>query len=131
LATRDYSDDEDFYSQGFEKKGVLSVWIGVEDRSSDRQIDTLQDLCGVGYYELGDQESNSFDYELVDISRLLENISYASTFMDAVILAAQSRSIDKARRITIQFDFEYNPEIVTRSIATDPIFLGVFNYSMK
>jgi len=36
MAKRDYSEDEDFYSQGFERKGVLSVWLGLEVRRRER-----------------------------------------------------------------------------------------------
>lgn len=129
LGGRKYSDDEDYYSQDFDKNGVLSIWLGMTDRSLDTDIDTLQDLCGVGYYELSAQESNSFNYELVDLRRLFADISHSQSFLDAVILAAKEKGIEKARRVTVQFDFEYDPKKVTREIATDPIFLGTFSYS--
>lgn len=77
MARRDYTDDEDFYSQGFDEKDVVSVWLGLKARTEDENIDTLQDLCGVGYYRLSDQESNSFNDEEADISSLLLDISYS------------------------------------------------------
>ncbi|MFZ6747198.1 hypothetical protein ACO0LC_28615 [Undibacterium sp. JH2W] len=126
-----YSDDEDYYSQDFEKSGVLSIWLGMTDRSLDKDVDTLQDLCGVGYYELSEQESNSYNYELVDLKHLFADISYAQSFLDEVVLAARERNIKKARRVTVQYNFEYDPTKVTREIAADPIFLGVFSYSLK
>jgi hypothetical protein len=131
LGRRKYSNDEDYYSQSFEKKGVLSIWLGMTDRSLDTDVDTLQDLCGVGYYELSEQESNSFNYDLVDLKRLFADISYSQSFLDAVILAARKKGIEKARRVTVQYNFEYDPTKVTREIATDPIFLGAFSYSLK
>lgn len=131
MGRRDYSDDEDFYSQGFEKEGVVSVWLGLRDRRGESNVDTLQDLCGVGYYRLSDQESNSFDYELVELSRLLSGLSYASSYGDKVMAAAQAKAIDKARRIVAQYDFAYDPSRVRREIDGDPIFLGCFPYLIK
>jgi hypothetical protein len=131
MARHDYSDDDDFYEQDFEKKGVLSVWAAMKDRSEETDIDTLQDLCGVGYYKLSDQESNSFDYEMVELSRLLADLSYSKTFSDEVIAAAKKKGIEKARRVVIQYDFAYDPAVVTRTIEDDPVFIGVFPYSDK
>lgn len=131
MAKTDYSDEDDFYTQGFEKEGVVSVWVSLQDHSADKDIDTLQDLCGVGYYKLSDQESNVFDYELVDLSHLLADLSYSASYADDVISAARKKGIEKARRILVQYDFQYDPEKVTRSIADDPVFIGVFKYSDK
>jgi hypothetical protein len=128
MSLRDYSEDDDFYTQGFEKKGVISVWAGLLDRSHEKNVDTLQDLCGVGYYRLSDQESNSFDYALVDLSSLLSGLSYSTSYSSEVMTAAKSRGIDKARRIVVQYDFAYDPTAVVRSVEEDPIFLGVFPY---
>jgi hypothetical protein len=130
MAQRDYSDEEDFYSQDFEKKGVVSAWLGLKERSEGSDVDTLQDLCGVGYYRLSDQESSAFNDELVDLSLLLSNLSYSSSYADDVIAAAQAKAIDKARRIVVQYDFAYDPAVVTREVADDPVFLGVFSYSI-
>lgn len=128
MALRDYSEDDDFYSQGFEKKGVVSVWLGMKDRSAERDVDTLQDLCGVGYYRLSDQESNSFGYELADLSQLLSGLSYSSSYASEVFAAARVQGIEKARRIVAQYDFAYDPTVVTREIDKDTVFLGVFRY---
>lgn len=129
MATRDYSDDDDFYSQNFERKGFLSVWVGLKDRSGDKNVDTLQDLCGVGYYRLSDQESCSFNYELVELNRLLAPLSYSESFSEAVIVAARKMGITTARRVVVQYDFAYDPKKVVREIADDPLFIGVFAYS--
>lgn len=131
MARRDYSNDDDFYTQGFEKKGVLSVWIGLNDRRQETDIDTLQDLCGVGYYRVSDQESNSLEYKLVEISRLLADLSYSNSYANDVISTARDKGIEKARRIVVQYDFAYNPAVVMRDIDEDPFFLGVFEYSDK
>ncbi|MNR32861.1 hypothetical protein D3C85_1504850 [compost metagenome] len=129
MAIKDYSEEEDFYSQGFERQGVLSVWLSLEDRRGEERIDTLQDLCGVGYYRLSDQESNSLDHELVDVERLLLPLSYSSSFSKDVISTARMKGVGAARRIVVQYDFAYDPKKITRAIAEDPVFIGVFNYS--
>ncbi|WP_222616544.1 hypothetical protein [Undibacterium umbellatum] len=67
LARKNYTENNDYYSQDFEKQGVVSLWLGLTDRSLAQDVDTLQDLCGVGYYQLSGQESNSFNYEHVDL----------------------------------------------------------------
>ena len=61
----DRSDDDDFYDQGFDRKGFVSVWAGKIEPRLESEIDVLQDLCGVGYYRLSDQEGNNFDFEEV------------------------------------------------------------------
>ena len=55
MALHDYvsTDEVDYYGQGFESDGVVSVWAGVSDLSdAPDSLDILQDLCGVGYYSL-------------------------------------------------------------------------------
>lgn len=131
MALQDYSDEDDYYSQGFEKKDVISVWLGLTECEGLRDADTLQDLCGVGYYSLDQQEGYSFDFALVDLPRLLERMSYSSSYAGEVIAAAKSKGIQSARFITIQFDFAYDPAGVTRKIRDDPVFIGVFPYSKK
>ena len=125
----DYSDDEDYYSQGFERKGVVSVWFGLNDRSNEPDADTLQDLCGVGYYKVSDQEGNCFDFKFVDIEELLSDLSYSESFLDGVVKAAKNKKVETARWVTVQYDFAYAPERVKRKIEEDPIFIGVFPYS--
>lgn len=80
MAIRDYSDDEDYYSQGFEKEGVVSIWVGLEGRGNESNVDTLQDLCGVGYCNIDNQESNCFAFELVDLEKLFGDLSYSDFF---------------------------------------------------
>lgn len=131
MPRHDYSEDEDFYTQGFESPGEVSVWIGYS-RGGDEPVDVLQDLCGVGYYDLDNQEANSSPSEkLIQVERLLEDISYSASFIPAVTRAAKGRDLPEARWVTVQFDFAYAPEKVKRPIADDPIFLGVFRYSTE
>ncbi|HGJ9256833.1 TPA: hypothetical protein ACJ829_000424 [Acinetobacter baumannii] len=43
-----YSDDNDYYNQGFEKEGIVSIWAGILGEDVDPDLDILRDLCGVG-----------------------------------------------------------------------------------
>ncbi|RQO44193.1 hypothetical protein DBV14_25015 [Variovorax sp. KBW07] len=127
---RDYSEDDDFYTQDFESPGKVSIWLGYS-QDADQLIDVLQDLCGVGYYSLDDQEANCFSFELTKVERLLEEISYSGSFAATAVKVAERRKLSEARWVTVQFDFAYAPEKVKRPIADDPIFLGVFRYSKE
>lgn len=128
MATRDYSDDDDFYDQGFDKKGVVSVWVGLGGRTGIPDLDILQDLCGVGYYRLSDQESFNHGFQLVELRELLATASYAESFVDAALAAASKRGLEQARWVTLQYDFAYDPTKVQRPIADDPIFIGTIPY---
>ncbi|WOB06904.1 hypothetical protein [Piscinibacter gummiphilus] len=129
MARRDYSEDEDYYTQDFERDGVVSVWLGLSDSSSDR--DVLQDLCGVGYYSLDNQEGMNFGFKLVPVSELLGRLSYSSSFAQLATEKANTLGLSQARWVTVQYDFAYSPEKVQRPIAQDPVFLGVFEYSTQ
>ena len=131
MATKDYAelDEDDYYGQDFEQKGFVSVWLGLTDDSDDEEnLDVLQDLCGVGCYDLDWQEGNCFEFELVPVKRLLEELSFASSFIDQALLAAKAKGMEQARWVLVQFDFAYDPARVKRPIAADPVFLGVFPY---
>ena len=130
MARRDYSEDDDFYSQGFEKRGVVSVWVELKDHGAEKNIDTLQDLCGVGYYRLSDQESNSFNDEFAYLPDLLPALSYSASYINEVVAAAQNKGIHKARRIVVQYDFAYDPAVIVREIDKNALFLGVFCYTV-
>lgn len=131
MATQDYAalDEDDYYGQNFETKGVVSVWLGFKDDSDDPpDLDVLQDLCGVGYYDLDFQECNHVDFEVVPVRRLLEGISFSESFLDAALNAATRIGKKEARWVLVQYDFAYDPSRVKRPIATDPVFLGVFPF---
>jgi hypothetical protein len=131
MARSDYSEDEDYYTQEFERGGVVSVWLGLADGSSDMDADVLQDLCGVGYYSLDNQEGMNFDFKLVPVRELLSQLSYSSSFLAPAIEKADAMGLSQARWVTVQYDFSYSPARVQRPIAPDPVFLGVFEYSAQ
>jgi hypothetical protein len=128
MALQDYSQDDDFFKQGFERKGAVSVWLGTEPAPRQAGVDTLQDLCGVGYYQLSDQESDNSTTP-VAIARLFEDVSYAGSFLPAIVEAARRQNITSAYWMTAQFDFAYDKARVRRPVADQPVFIGVFPYS--
>ncbi|WP_186074369.1 hypothetical protein [Burkholderia gladioli] len=115
--------------QDFERRGVVSVWLGMVDRRDDTHLDTLRDLCGVRYYRLDDQESNVFDFRLTGVAELLAELSYSTTYAEAVIAAAAARGIHAARSVVVQYDFAYDPRRVAARLDGDPVFIGVFDDS--
>jgi hypothetical protein len=126
----DYSDTEDFYTQNFRSEGHVSIWLGQLPLSkNDEEIDILQGNCGVGYYNLDDQESNSYDFQNVEIEMLLKEISYSEHFLVNAIVAAKDKGITHCRWIIVQFDFIYQENMVKRAISADPVFIGSFPYS--
>jgi len=128
MALRDYEelDEDDFYGQDFERDGVVSVWLGTNDPTGyEPNTDTLQDLCGVGYYSLDNQEVMVKDPPAT-IHELLEELSYSESFVDAVDRAAGKGM--KGRWIVVQYDFAYDPSRVKRKPEKEPRFLGVFPY---
>lgn len=131
MARRDYSEEDDYYEQGLSKDGVVSVWLGMEGADDDSDADILQDLCGVGYYSLDDQEVFHFDFELVSVGALLEKISFSESFAESAIAAAARNGMEQARWIVVQYDFDYDPAKVRRKIAADPVYIGSFPYTAK
>jgi hypothetical protein len=132
MARQNYAelDEEDFYGQDFERDGAASIWVGLSEVPDESgEIDVLQDLCGVGFYDLDRQASNCRGSKLVPLAELMSELSYAPSFMDAALKAAVSAGLDKARWIIVQYDFAYDPARVKRQVADDPVFLGVFDYS--
>ncbi len=132
MALKDYEqiDEDDFYGQPFDKEGVVSVWVGLEDKKDDpEELDILQDLCGVGYYNIDFQEINFRNQKtLVPIKELITEMSYSDSFVEEMLHAAERNDLDIVRWVLLQYDFAYNPMHVKRTIYKDPVFLGCFEY---
>jgi len=128
MARSDYSEDDDYYSQGFEQKGVVSVWASSAEVSTDTQTDALQDLCGVGYYNLDNQEANA-RAEIVPLEVLLSEISYSGSFLANALGSANRIGAGSSRWVVVQFDFAYDPARVSRPISPDLVFIGAFPYA--
>jgi hypothetical protein len=128
MSLRDYSEDDDYYTQPFERKGVVSIWLDVAPCEEDPRVDALQDLCGVGYYRLDNQEAINLG-ERASIERLLRDISYSASFSANVVRQAQAMGIVSASWLLAQFDFNYDPSKVKRPISGKLVFIGAFQYA--
>lgn len=130
MPLHDYSEDDDFYEQDFERKGVLSIWLSSGVDSGVEGADVLQDLCGVGYYRLDDQEANARPDDTT-LEVLLGEISYSGSFIKPALQAASRMQVTSARWAVVQFDFAYDPSRVRRAISPGVLFLGVFAYAVS
>ena len=130
MPLRDYEqlDEDDFYGQDFGKDGVVSIWVGLSDACEAQEgIDVLQDLCGVGYYDIDNQEV-IIHQEPSLVADLVGALSYSESFSEAVVRAAAVMAVERAWWVVAQYDFAYDPARVKRPVAVDPRFLGVFGY---
>ena len=127
MIKRDYSDEDDYYTQDFAHEGLVSIWIELAKPEVELDVDALQEYCGVGYYSLDNQESNQIG-EVVSLKRLLADISFSASFSSAAIEAARSIGVTSAYWVLVQFDFAYDPSKVKRTPTTDLVFIGVFPY---
>ena len=131
MALKDYAelDEEDYYGQDFATPGVVSIWVGsAEPTEFAENLDILQDLYGIGYYDLDDNEAY-YGAAPADIGELLRLFSFQASFTPAVVEAARRLGITRARWAIAQFNFAYDPARVQRPIRDDPGFLGVFQYT--
>jgi len=114
-----------------QKLRKASVWLGHVRR--DPKVDLLRELCGVAHYDLDSQEVNVDDkrWREQPVKKLVGPLSYSESFVDDVVAAAKDKGIAKALFVIVQYDFEYDPKKVKRKVASDPIFLGVFDYDDK
>ncbi len=108
---------------------MVSVWVGLAGDQGEPDLDVLQDLCGVGYYRLSDQEHYNFNFDIADLRDLITPLSYSATFIDSALAAARKHGVEEARWVTVQYDFDYDPLKVRRQIADDPVFIGSFSYA--
>ncbi len=131
LRDNEAEDEAGFYEQGFEANGIVSIWLGRQPICpDDTNVDILQDLCGVGYYELDNQEISGAGVEKSSIHELLMAISYSRSFANQAIQNASNLGLTDGFWLLVQFDFAYEPSRVVREIAVDPIFIGQFMYVM-
>lgn len=116
----------------FRKKGKLSLWLGVHASTQEAMqcVDILKDLCGVDSYDLDDQEVSAVDdsFPRAAVSEIIGSLSYSSSFIDQALERAEQEKISLVHWALAQFDFAYDPRRVGRSVAADPLFLGVFDW---
>jgi hypothetical protein len=110
------------------KRRKVSVWVGWVRH--DPKVDLLKDLCGVAHYDIDSQEVMVDDkrWREQPVRALIAPLSYAESYVDAVVAAAKDKGWDKALYVVAQYDFVYDPKKVKRKVAPDPVFLGAFDY---
>jgi hypothetical protein len=110
------------------KAGKVSIWAG--NTKIDEDVDILKDLCGIGSYDLDDQEINVDDvkWKSQRIAKLVADLSYSASFAGAVIEECQRRGLNEALYIVAQFDFIFDPK-ANKIRKGAPIFLGAFDWS--
>jgi hypothetical protein len=120
-------------NQSFRKKGFVSLWLGVRkpDLAAMDGVDILKDKCGVSYYDVDDQEVAAIDdnYPKAPIADVLQQLSYSSSFLAAASKQAGEKKIRHAYWALAQYDFAYNPARISKPIAPEPLFLGVFEWN--
>ena len=95
-------------------------------------VDVLKDLCGVDSYDLDNQELSAVDddsFPRAAVSEILGMFSYSSSFIEEALERAEQETISHVHWALAQFDFAYDPRRVSRSVAVDPLFLGVFDWN--
>jgi hypothetical protein len=117
----------------FEKKGKVSIWLGVRrpNMKAMEGVDILKDLCGVEYYDVDEQEvaAAGDTFPKTTVAAILSRLSYSSSFLGPVNQAAAKKKVNQAYWALAQYDFAYNPERVRGAVAKDPLFLGVFDWN--
>lgn len=111
------------------RERVVSVWFGTESPQDKQDMDVLEDMCGIEYYNLDYNEGYaSDDWQPIEVAALLRPLSYSASYIDAAVTRAKELGIEKAIWSVVQYDFAYDPAQVVRPIASDPKFIGYFPY---
>jgi hypothetical protein len=108
---------------------VVSVWLATDDKGYAKDAEVLTDLCGLESYDIDSGEGWASDDGMpTDVAALILPLSYAKSYVDAVVKAAQKMGIEKAIWSVVQYDFAYDPKQTVRPIAVQPKFIGTFKY---
>jgi hypothetical protein len=117
----------------FEKKGKVSLWLGVRkpNLKAMEGVDILKDLCGVSYYDLDEQEVAAIrdTFPRATVAEILRRLSYSSSFLEPASQAAGKKRVRHAYWALAQYEFAYDPKRVRRTVAKEPLFLGVFDWN--
>lgn len=112
----------------FEQDGVVSLWVFREEESpNDVGKDVLKDFCGVDSYDSDFQEGITTK-ESQQLSSLVSQLSYSTSFINDAINAAERIGIKEALGVIAQYNFAYDPSKVSRELASDPVFIGYFKF---
>lgn len=112
----------------FERDGVVSIWAFREaERPANAEKDVLKDLCGVDYYDIDSTEGVTSDIPK-PFGELLSRLSYADSFINGAMKAAEDQGIGEAFGVIAQYDFAYEESKIKRPVAKDPVFIGYFGW---
>lgn len=106
---------------------MVSVWARLKEPEDG--VDLLKDLCDVRYYDVDFQDLVADEaWSMQPIKRLLDQVSYSSSFADAAVAAAPEKKLPRARQVLCQFDFRYDPARGKGTVASDPVFIGAIKW---
>lgn len=116
----------------FRKRGKVSLWLGVRkpDLAALEDVDILTQLCGVGHYDLDQQEVSAVDasFPRAPVAEIIDGLSYSRSFHDAALRIIGEMKIRHAYWALAQYDFAYDPSRVRAEVAAEPRFLGAFDW---
>lgn len=130
MALRDYAEEneDEYYGQEFAQDGKVSLWIAPTDLNHiSNKADLLQDLCGVGYYDLDFHEVVGGD-QVGNLSELFGQLSYSESFRFDVLQLVSEQEI---YYLMAQYDFAYSESRVSRTPTGDLRFVGVFDFQKE
>jgi hypothetical protein len=112
----------------FDQPGFVSLWLfQMSEAPADAEKDVLKDFCGVDSYDV-DQQEGVVKEALTRIRLLIDPLSYSMSFIEEAVAAAEGLDIAEAYGVLAQYDFAYDPAEVARPVASDPIFVGCFQW---
>jgi hypothetical protein len=125
-----------------EQNDVVSVWVATcafdeipgdyftepSDDNDDEPWNKFSTDFGFGYYDHDVFETNHADGSMVPVREILMPCSYASSFVDPVVLRSQQLSVSETSFIVLLYNFRY--DVNATGILNSPrfLFLGVFDY---
>ena len=97
----------------FEKKGKVSLWLGVRKPDLDEQeVAAIRDT-----------------FPRATVAEILRRLSYSSSLLEPANQAAAKKKVTHAYWALAQYEFAYDPKRVRRAVAKDPLSLGVFDWN--
>lgn len=136
----------------FSVSGFGSIWIGEMpsdgsdedylrpqyDRADGEPLAPWMGEFGFGYFDYDFMDGNShgtvigphgYQHSRGPLRPLIAPCSYADSFIDAAMQAAQQHRITQTQFVMLLYDFRYDPKVTGITRGTYLRFLGAFPYS--
>ena len=128
----------------FETEGFVSIWIGEFPTESDRENhlreryeEEFEDQplaewmgeFGIGYFDHDFMEANWEGLTLRPIRELIGGCSYAATFIEAAVTAAERVKVRETQSVLLLYHFRYDPSLTHVRRGRFLQFLGAFPFS--